>query len=622
MNIQEFLDGKCFDAYTYFGAHPYYGGTVFRTYAPCAWKAGVCGDFSDWDIIELTKINDCGIYEAYVPGANPGMKYTYRIYDRKGNMSEHCDPYGSGMETRPFYASIIRDLDSYKFNDLEWMQTRSDCKEKPLNIYEVHLGSWKRDGSGHVSYRMIADTLIPYVKECGYNYVEFMPLTEYPCDESWGYQTSCFYSPTSRYGTASDLMEMVDRFHQNGIGLILDFVPGHFAVDSFGLKEYDGSCVYEYPFEDVKYNEWGSLNFNLSRNDVRSFLFSAAAYWIDKFHFDGLRIDSVSNILYWQGDKSRGENKNGSGFLRGLNQGLKHRYPDILTAAEDSTQFPHVTESPEKGGLGFDYKWDMGWMHDTLEYLQMDPYLRSSSANKLSFSMWYFYSERFLLPLSHDEVVHGKATILQKMNGHYEDKFPQARVLYTYMYIHPGKKLNFMGNEIGQFREWSEKDQEDWDLLSFPYHRQFHDYIKALNHLYITYPQLYYDYGFGNFEWADLNSSGRAIFSIRRKTADSQLLAVMHFDCDPAAPYCVDIPPHKEIRLLLHSSQTCYGGSIENPWNTFRVIQSKAETDENRNSSSDRQETDIKTAVTEPDFTSKLEITVGPYDCLIFYIKY
>ena len=604
MNIEEFLNGRSFDAYDYFGAHPENGGTVFRTYAPNAWKAGVCGDFSGWDIVELNRIHDCGIYEVFIPHAYPGMKYTYRIYDRKGNMYEHCDPFGAGMEYRPFYASIIRDLNSYQFSDQDWMRQRTDCREKPLNIYEVHAGSWKKDEAGHTSYLYLADTLLPYMKECGYNYVEFLPLTEYPCDESWGYQTSCFFSPTSRYGSAEDLMQMVDRFHQNGIGVILDIVPGHFAVDSFGLKCYDGTCVYEYPFKDVQFNEWGSLNFNLSRNDVRSFLFSAADYWIEKFHFDGLRIDSVSNILYWQGDRSRGINQNGVEFLRLMNRELKTRHPDILTAAEDSTEFPHVTGNPDEGGLGFDYKWDMGWMHDTLEYMQMEPYLRSPAADKLSFSMWYFQSERFLLPLSHDEVVHGKATILQKMNGDYENKFPQARVLYTYMYMHPGKKLNFMGNEIGQFREWSEKEQEDWELLSYPAHRQFHDYIRALNHLYLHSSHLYYDYGFGNFEWADLNSTGRAVFSIRRKTAEGELLAVMHFDCDPEAPYRISLPPCKRTELLLHSGQTCFGGTWTEPESSFHII----------NQETDAPAQDLQNAV--------LEIMLRPYDCLIFSVEY
>ena len=604
MNIEEFLNGRLFDAYDYFGAHPENGGTVFRTYAPNAWKAGVCGDFSGWDIVELNRIHDCGIYEVFIPHAYPGMKYTYRIYDRKGNMYEHCDPFGAGMEYRPFYASIIRDLNSYQFSDQDWMRQRTDCREKPLNIYEVHAGSWKKDEAGHTSYLYLADTLLPYMTECGYNYVEFLPLTEYPCDESWGYQASCFFSPTSRYGSAEDLMQMVDRFHQNGIGVILDIVPGHFAVDSFGLKCYDGTCVYEYPFKDVQFNEWGSLNFNLSRDDVRSFLFSAADYWIEKFHFDGLRIDSVSNILYWQGDRSRGINQNGVEFLRLMNRGLKTRHPDILTAAEDSTEFPHVTGNPDDGGLGFDYKWDMGWMHDTLEYMQMDPYLRSPGADKLSFSMWYFQSERFLLPLSHDEVVHGKATILQKMNGDYENKFPQARVLYTYMYMHPGKKLNFMGNEIGQFREWSEKEQEDWELLSYPAHRQFHDYIRALNHLYLHSSHLYYDYGFGNFEWADLNSTGRAVFAIRRKTAEGELLAVMHFDCDPEAPYRISLPPCKRTELLLHSGQTCFGGTWTEPESSFHII----------NQETDAPAQDLQNAV--------LEIMLRPYDCLIFSVEY
>ena len=409
-------------------------------------------------------------------------------------------------------------------------------------------------------------------------------------------------------------MRMVDRFHQNGIGVILDFVPGHFAVDDYGLRDYDGTCVYEYPFEDVKFNEWGSLSFNLGRNDVRSFLFSAANYWIEKFHFDGLRIDSVSNILYWQGKREKGVNNNGVEFLRLMNRGLKERHPDILIAAEDSTEYPHVTKPSDQGGLGFDYKWDMGWMHDTLEFFQMDPYFRGGCTNKLSFSMWYFGSEHFLLPLSHDEVVHGKASILQKMNGAHETKFPQARAFYTYMYIHPGKKLNFMGNEIGQLKEWSEKSEEDWERLSYVEHQQFHNYIKALNHLYLNHPHLHYDYGYGNFDWADLNSTGRSIYSIRRRTEDSELLAVLHFDCEPSAPYDLELPPCTEVSLILHSNQNCFGGSIDYPASVYEVITEQ-----------------IQKSVSSGDGTmplpvfeeqQKLRIRMNPYDCLIFYVKY
>lgn len=625
MDIQDFLDGKSFDAYTFFGAHPIFGGTVFRTYAPNAWKVGVCGDFSDWDIIEMNKVHDCGIFEVVISNAAPGMKYLYRVYDRKGNMHQHCDPFGAGMEYRPFYSSIIRDLDNNIFQDENWIHWRSDRKNQALNIYEVHLGSWKKDHAGNVSYSYIADELIPYMKQCGYTYVEFLPLTEYPCDESWGYQTSCFFSPTSRYGTAEELMQMINRFHMSGIGVILDLVPGHFAVDDYSLRDYDGTCLYEYPYEDVKYNEWGSLSFNLGRNEVRSFLFSAANYWIEKFHFDGLRIDSVSNILYWKGQRDCGVNQMGVEFLRLMNQGMKERHPDILLAAEDSTEFPHVTAPVCEGGLGFDYKWDMGWMHDTLEYFQMDPYLRSPNANKLTFSMWYFRSERFLLPLSHDEVVHGKATILQKMNGDTPNKFPQAKAFYTYMYMHPGKKLNFMGNEIGQLREWSEKAELDWKLLGQPEHLCFHNYIKTLNHTYLTHAPLHFDYDDSNFEWADLNSTGRAIFAIRRKSKQEEILSVMHFDCDPSAPYELDLPPCGDIRLLVHSAHTSFGGNVSDPNSTYEVVTEIRTIEEEKDVSDDGSAADTPSrpeTIHRQYETRKLRIQMNPYDCLIFLLTH
>ncbi len=622
MNMNDFLQGNSFDAFRYFGAHPEDGGTRFRTYAPNAWKAGVCGDFSNWDILELNRVHPCGIFEAFVPGAHPGMKYLYRIYDKKGNMLEHCDPFGAGMEYRPFSASIIRDLDEYHFQDHDWIRTRTDRRSEPLNIYEVHLGSWQKNEAGSFSYLDAADRLIPYMKDCGYNYLEVLPLTEFPCVGSWGFLTSCFYSPTSRYGNAKELMQMIDRFHQNGIGVILDFVPGHFAVDAFGLSSYDGTCLYEYPYEDVRFNEWGSLNFHLARPEVQSFLCSAAAYWIEIFHFDGLRIDSVSNILYWQGQRERGVNKGAVSFLRHMNSGLKRLHPDILIAAEDSTEFPHVTGSVESGGLGFDYKWDMGWMHDTLEYMQMDPYLRSQNCGKLSFSMWYFRSERFLLPLSHDEVVHGKASILQKMNGGYENKIPQAKVLYSYMYIHPGKKLNFMGNEIGQLREWSEKSQEDWALLSDPAHQQFHSYMKALNHIYLYYRELHLDDLAENFEWADVNTSGRAIFAIRRKTDDSELLAVLHFDCDPEAEYSLTLPEAYQdagIRLILHSNHVSYGGSIGDWDRLWRLEQPRQPgTDTASDEANEKHLNETADRQTAP----VLKIQMAPYDCLLFHITF
>lgn len=597
MEIEDFLKGNCFNAYEYFGAHPMNDGTMFRTYAPNAYKVCVSGDFNNWNLTEMTKHNNNGVFEVFIPGAYSEMKYLYRIFDLKGKMVEHCDPYGAGMEFRPNFASIIRNLNVYNFNDYDWMNSRNDCKNSALNIYEVHLGSWKKNGEYWYSYSEIADLLIPYMKDCGYNYLEIMPITEYPCDESWGYQATCYYSPTSRYGTAYDLMHMIDKFHQNGIGVILDFIPGHFAVDDYALKNYDGYPLYEYPNKKVAFNEWGSLNFNLAKGEVQSFIQSAANYWLEVFHFDGLRMDAVSNIIFWQGNKTYGENNRAVEFLKIMNKGLKKIHPNVIIAAEDSTDYPHVTKDVDKGGLGFDYKWDMGWMHDTLEYFQAVPYIRNKETGKISFSMWYFHSECFLLPFSHDEVVHGKATILQKMNGDYDYKFPQARALYMYMYVHPGKKLNFMGNEIGHFREWSEKQEQDWNLLDYEKHQEFHNYIKALNHTYLQYKELHYDFDHTNFKWADLNKTQRSIFAIRRRSEDGEILAVMHFDCDPKAEYSLPIEHYERVDMLICSNKVYYGGDIGEDEDIYYIKKDKKG-------------------------KPILKIMMAPYDCLLFYIKY
>ena len=427
----------------FLGAHPDKDGTTFRTFAPAASRITVIGEFNDWQEWELNKTYDGNFWECYAKGAKPGMMYKYRIYRQDGSCVEHCDPYGFGMELRPAFASIIRDLSHYKFKDSKWMQKRSVCKDKPLNIYELHFGSFKKPSEkadDWYTYVEMIDILIPYLKENDYNYIEIMPLSEHPCDESWGYQNTGFFSPTSRYGTAEELMKFIDACHKNDIGVIMDFVPVHFAVDHYALADYDGTSLYEYPHQDVGVSEWGSCNFMHSRGEVRSFLQSAANYWLSVYHVDGIRMDAISRIIYWQGEPARGVNNNAVDFIREMNRGLKTLHPTVMLSAEDSTSFEGVTKPADQGGLGFDYKWDMGWMNDTLDYFRTAPEYRSRDYHKLTFSMMYYYNDDFLLPLSHDEVVHRKATIAQKMYGEYEEKFPQARAFYMYMYAHPGKK--------------------------------------------------------------------------------------------------------------------------------------------------------------------------------------
>ena len=439
------------------------------------------------------------------------------------------------------------------------------CHDKPLNIYEVHLGSWKRvsdeDENGWYTYSEIADMLIEHVLECGYNYIEFMPLSEHPADESWGYQITGFFAPTSRYGTPAQLMEHIDKCHRNGIGVIMDFVPFHFAVDHYALTEYDGTRLYEFPDDEAAYNEWGSRNFMHSKGEVRPFLQSSANYWLEEYHVDGLRMDAIRNMIYWNGKEYLGENRYAIQFLKDMNSGLKARHPSVLLAAEDSSSYPKVAAPVFDGGLGFDYKWDLGWMHDTLEYFQSAPMYRSRDYHKLTFSMLYFYNEKYILPLSHDEVVHGKATIVQKMNGQYEAKFPQARALYMYMIAHPGKKLNFMGSEFGQLREWDEKRQQDWDMLKYPMHDSFMEYIKRLNSIYLENTALHYDYDPTNFEWSDCVSIDRCVYAIRRKSAEGDILAVLNFSDWYQFDYTVTIGDEYEAELLLDSDDQLYSGT-------------------------------------------------------------
>lgn len=571
MDIHQFFLGNSFDAHTYFGAHVTRDGVVFRTLAPNAKAVALIWEGGEWEPMPMTRIHDGGVYEITVPDALPGQMYKYRITPQNpdGETIDHCDPYGFGMELRPSNASIIRDLSSYTFHDSSWMKQRGGHRHKPVNIYEVHLGSWMtnpHDENGWYTYEEIAPKLVKYVRENGYNYIEFMPLSEHPADCSWGYQNTGFFSPTARYGTAHQLMQLVDTCHQAGIGVIIDFVPVHFAVDGYALNHYDGTTLYEYPEKEDTYSEWGSCNFIHARGEVCSFLQSNAFYWLDVFHFDGIRMDAVSRLIYWGGEEYRGTNPSSIQFLKRMNQGLHQRYPDAMLIAEDSTNYSGVTKPVEYGGLGFDYKWDMGWMNDTLNYFRQYPWERKNEYHKLTFSMMYFPNEYYLLPLSHDENVHGKATILQKMFGQYEQKFPQARALYLYMYAHPGKKLLFMGSELGQLREWTETQQQDFDILKFPIHDAFHHFMMELNRLYLTEPALYEgDYEADGFRWLDCHQEERCIYAIQRHAAHGEdLVILLHFSDEGTQHYTFTLPNCTALQPLLHTDwERFHGNTVE-----------------------------------------------------------
>ena len=560
MDMYGFYTGQIFDAYKYLGCHITKDGVSFRTFAPNAERVSLLYEGQE---LPMKKIYDGNFYEIVLQAAALGSTYEYRIYRQDGAYTDHCDPYGFAMELRPLHQSIITDFPAYTFHDEKWMSHRTPGYDQPVNIYELHIGSWHRkEDNSWLRYSELAEPLVKYLKCSGYNYVEFMPLSEYPCDESWGYQNTGFFAPTSRYGTAAELMQLIDCLHQHGIGVILDFVPVHFAVDSYALAQYDGTALYEYPHKDVGVSEWGSYNFMYARREVRTFLQSAANYWLKEYHFDGLRMDAVSRIIYWQGDEDRGVNDKAVDFVKYMNRGLKELNPGCILIAEDSSSYTNVTQPVDKGGLGFDYKWDMGWMHDTLEFFQAHPAERTQKYHKLTFSMLYFYNERFLLPFSHDEVVHGKATILQKMNGQYKEKFPQARAMYLYMLVHPGKKLNFMGNEIGQLREWDEQREQDWILRQYPVHDAFYHYMAELNRLYLDHPALSeLDYERNGFMWLDCHQEEKCVYAIVRRSKREVLLAVFNFSSQTQKYYAENIGPYKAIKTLLYSDWERFGGT-------------------------------------------------------------
>ncbi len=567
LNTKNFYSGEEFYAHHMLGClRDAEGGAIFRTFAPMA--DGMELVLND-EVLPMYKVGDGNFWEAYVQCVSAGDAYEYRIW-HGGSHVDHCDPYGMQMELRPAHRSLVADL-SHEWHDADWMASRSDCHNKPLNIYELHMGSWrKRSGSepsdnptDWYTYDELAEPLVAHLTELGATHVEFLPLMEHPFDGSWGYQPTGFFAATSRYGTPSQLMALIDALHQAGIGAILDFVPVHFATDEWALADYDGTPLFEYPNDAVGVSEWGSRNFMHSRGETCSFLQSAANFWLGAYHFDALRLDAISRIIYWQGDEARGINGMAMDFVKTFNSGCKSLNPGTFMVAEDSTNVPGTTKAVEQGGMGFDYKWDMGWMHDTLDLFQKTPDQRSDNYHELTFSMDYFRNECYLLPLSHDEVVHGKATIANKMSGgDLADKLAQARALYLYMFCHPGKKLNFMGSEIAQMREWDERREQDWFMRTYPAHDAFFRFFCELGKLYCSEPALWdQDYDEAGFVWRESSGEEDVVYAFERvSTAGERLLCVLNLSGDDVASRDIAVPNAEEATVLLNTAWGRFGG--------------------------------------------------------------
>ena len=572
-----FHRGEYRQAYEYFGAHPTRNSTIFRIWAPSAKSVAVVGDFNDWTAREedyCHKITNEGIWEVEIKKIKKGNLYKYLIETSWGEKILKSDPYAFYSELRPQTASIINGKPKFRWSDKKWLNNREIGYAKPINIYEVHLGSWKKKEDGtYYNYKEIAELLVKYMLEMNYTHIEIMPITEYPFDGSWGYQGTGYYSVTSRYGTPEDFMYFVNYFHKNNLGVILDWVPGHFCKDSHGLYRFDGSACYEYEDPSLGENEWGSANFNVSRNEVRSFLVSNLYFWIKEFHIDGIRMDAISNMLYHRDGLN--ENKFSVEFLQYLNQSLHEEYPDVMLVAEDSSAWPLVTKYQADGGLGFDFKWNMGWMNDTLKYIEQDPFFRKSHHGKLTFSFMYAFSENFILPLSHDEIVHGKNSILNKMPGYYEDKLAHAKNLYSYQMAHPGKKLNFMGNEFVQGLEWRYYEELEWQLLKDNKGSQdIQKYVKALNKLYLEEEALWYD-GQDGFEWIEHENIDENMLIFLRKTPNMEdfIIAVFNFSGKDHEKYPLGVPLEDgEYEAILDSNEKKIGGSYQGRKRKYKPI--------------------------------------------------
>ena len=572
-----FHRGEYRQAYECLGAHPTRSSTIFRIWAPSAKSVAVVGDFNDWIAREedyCRKLNNVGLWEVEIKKVKKGFLYKYQIETSWGEKILKSDPYAFYSELRPHTASIVNGKPKFRWGDKKWLNNREIGYAKPINIYEVHLGSWKKKEDGtYYNYKEIAELLVKYMLEMNYTHIEIMPIIEYPFDGSWGYQGTGYYSVTSRYGTPEDFMYFVNYFHKNNLGVILDWVPGHFCKDSHGLYRFDGSACYEYEDSSLGENEWGSANFNVTRNEVRSFLLSNLYFWIKEFHIDGIRMDAVSNMLYYRDGLS--ENKHSVEFLQYINQSLHEEYPDVMLIAEDSSAWPLVTKYQEDGGLGFDFKWNMGWMNDTLKYMEQDPFFRKSHHGKLTFSFMYAFSENFILPLSHDEIVHGKNSILNKMPGYYENKLAHVKNLYSYQMAHPGKKLNFMGNEFVQGLEWRYYEQLEWQLLKDNKGSQdIQKYVKALNQMYLEEEALWHD-GQDGFEWIEHENINENMLIFLRKTLDMQdfIIAVFNFSGKDHEKYPLGVPLEDgEYEVILDSNEKRFGGSYQGRKRKYKAI--------------------------------------------------
>ncbi len=576
-----FYSGRDCRAFDYMGAHPFVQdgeqGYLFRVYAPEAEKVSVMGEFNDWnrDADYMTR-DEQGIWEKFIPNIPEYAAYKYSVWAKSGDVFDKSDPYGFHFETRPGNATKAYDLDGYEWGDSSWLDWRKKHLpySNPVNIYECHLGSWKMHEDGNFySYRQLADELVPYVKEMGYTHIEFMPLTEYPFDGSWGYQVIGYFAATSRYGTPKDLMYLIDKAHQAGLGVIMDWVPAHFPKDGCGLVEFDGSHLYEYadPLK-MEHKEWGTRVFDYGKVSTRNLLFSSAMFWIEKFHMDGLRVDAVASMLYldynrqgeWRPNVHGGrENLEAVDFLRLLNEYILTDHPDVMMIAEESTAWPMVTKPGYDGGLGFNFKWNMGWMNDMLCYCSADPFFRKDMHDKITFSFMYAFSENYILPLSHDEVVHGKCSLISKMPPPYENQFGGLRALYGYMAAHPGKKMLFMGGEFAQFSEWAYQRGLDWMLLDYPAHRQMQAYVKALNHFYLATPQLWeQDTDWRGFEWISHEDNRNNIIAFRRVAKDgSDIVVVVNFSPEEQQEYRIGVPITGTYEEIFTSDKTEFGGS-------------------------------------------------------------
>jgi 1,4-alpha-glucan branching enzyme len=581
--------------YDTFGAHQIehegIRGVRFVVWAPNAARVSVIGDFNRWDgrLNPMRARGESGLWELFIPGLDSGALYKYEVRTPGGIAARKADPYGFAAELRPGTASVVWDLSSYPWNDSDWMTGRRQRQERssPISIYEVHLGSWMHDASRQtrperwLTYRELAEKLVPYVKEMGYTHIELMPITEHPFDGSWGYQTTGYFAPTSRYGNPDDFRYFVDAAHRAELGVVLDWVPAHFPKDAHGLSDFDGTTLYEHPDpRRSQQHDWGTLTFNFGCAEVCAFLLSNALFWLDKYHIDGLRVDAVSSLLYLDYSRGPGEwlpNEFGGRehleaieFLKRLNTLVHQKFPEVLTFAEEASTWPKVTGPIEDGGLGFDLKWNMGWMHDALEYFRKDPLYRCYHHNQLTFSLTYAFSENFTLPFSHDEVVHGKGALLSKMPGDYRQKFANLRALYGYMYGHPGKKLLFMGCEIGQWNEWNFEKGVEWALLGYDSHRQLREYVAALNGLYVSEPALHkVDFSWEGFEWIDCDDAEQSILSFIRRSENKDEFIVVVANFTPVLrPDCrIGVPRSDRYREVLNSDAAIYGGNnFVNAW--------------------------------------------------------